>query len=110
MPRSCVESVNITYQRHLDNLIMTHLLKFAAVAMLGLFLTGCFGESKADILKKAKGADTSEQLEAALGTPDEVDKLGPLEKWSYEASDGKVVFAIVAGKVTLEATEDKAKN
>ena len=110
MPRSGVESVKITHQRHLDTRIMTHLLKFAAVAMLGLLLTGCFGESKADILKKAKGVETTEQLEAAPGKPDEVDKIGPLEQWRYEASDGNVVFAIVAGKVTLEATSDKAKN
>jgi hypothetical protein len=89
---------------------MAHLFKLAMVAMLGLLLTGCFGESKADILKKAKGADTTEQLEAALGKPDEVDKLGPLEQWSYEASDGKVVFAIVASNVTLKATSDKAKD
>ena len=89
---------------------MRHPLKLFAAIALALFLTGCFGESKADILKKAKGAETTEQLEAALGRPDEVDKLGPLEQWSYEASDGKVVFAIVAGRVTLEATADKAKN
>lgn len=82
---------------------------FAALALASL-LAGCFGESKADILKKAEGADTTAQLEAALGAPDEVDKLGPLEQWTYEATDGKVVFAIVGGKVTLEATADKAKN
>ena len=52
----------------------------------------------------------SSPLVSALGKPDEVDKLGPLEQWTYEASDGKVVFAIVGGKVTLEATADKDKN
>ncbi len=82
---------------------------FAALAFVS-FLSGCFGDSKADILKKAEGADTTAQLESALGKPDEVDKLGPLEQWTYEASDGKVVFAIVGGKVTLEATADKDKN
>jgi len=82
---------------------------FAALALASL-LAGCFGESKADLLKKAEGVDTTAQLEAALGAPDEVDKLGPLEQWTYEATDGKVVFAIVGGKVTLEATADKAKN
>jgi hypothetical protein len=89
---------------------MWYPLKFLAPIILALFLTGCFGDTKADILKKAKGAETTEQLEAALGPPDEVDKLGPLEQWSYEASDGKVVFAIVAGRVTLEATADKSRN
>ena len=89
---------------------MRHPLKLFTAITLALLLAGCFGESKADILKKAKGADTTEQLEAAIGKPDEVDKLGPLEQWSYKATDGKVVFAIVAGKVTLEATQDKPKN
>jgi hypothetical protein len=89
---------------------MRHSVKVIAALVLALFLTGCFGESKADILKKAKGVETADQLEAALGKPDEVDKLGPLEKWSYEASDGTVIFAIVSGTVTLEATADKAKN
>jgi PBP1b-binding outer membrane lipoprotein LpoB len=89
---------------------MRQSFKVIATLALALFLTGCFGDTKADILKKAKGVDTTEQLEAALGKPDEVDKIGPLEQWTYEASDGKVVFAIVAGKVTLEATQDKAKN
>lgn len=89
---------------------MRQSLKLLAALALASLLAGCFGDSKADILKKAKGAETSDQLESALGAPDEVDKLGPLEQWSYEASDGKVLFAIVGGKVTLEATSDKAKN
>jgi hypothetical protein len=89
---------------------MWHPLKIVAACTLALLLTGCFGESKADILNKAKGATTTEQLEAALGKPDEVDKIGPLEKWSYDANDGRVVFAIVAGNVTLEATTSKDKN
>jgi hypothetical protein len=43
-------------------------------------------------------------LEATLGKPDQVDKLGPLEQWSYEASDGKLVFAIVAGRQVARLT------
>lgn len=89
---------------------MRHPFKVLAAITLALFLTGCFGDTKADVLKKAKGAETTEQLEAALGKPDEVDKLGPLEQWTYEVSDGKVVFAIVGGNVTLEATSDKSNN
>lgn len=38
---------------------MTNLFKLAMVPMLGLFLTGCVGETKVDILKKAKGAVTT---------------------------------------------------
>ncbi len=61
---------------------MRHSVKLLATLAMVLFLAGCFGDTKADILKKAKGADTVEQLEAALGKPDEVDKIGPLEQWS----------------------------
>ncbi|MDA0340278.1 MAG: hypothetical protein O3B74_01615 [Proteobacteria bacterium] len=89
---------------------MRQLFTLTVVGTLALFLTGCFDDSKADILKKAKAAETSEQLESALGKPDDVSKLGPIEQWTYEASNGTVVFSIVAGDVTLKTTSDKAKD
>jgi hypothetical protein len=68
-------------------------------------LAGCdTSPSKADILKKAEGAKTKADLEKALGKPTEVDKVGPIEKWTYKASDGSVTYIIVADNVTLEAT------
>ena len=77
------------------------------LAFLGLLLlAACFAPSKADLLKKAKGAGTRAELEAALGEPSDVSKLGPIEKWSYKASDGTVVFVLAGDTVTLEATED----
>jgi hypothetical protein len=60
--------------------------------------------TKAEILKKAEGAKRKADLEKALGKPSEVDKLGPVEKWTYKASDGSVTYIIVADQVTLEAT------
>lgn len=76
-----------------------------AVLLGVLALAACFAPSKADLIKKAKGADTRDELEAALGEPSEVSKLGPLEKWTYQASDGKVVYVLAGDTVTLEVTE-----
>ena len=54
------------------------------------------------------GGDVVEQLllelEQALGKPSDISKLGPVEQWTYKASNGTVVFLIVADKVTLQAT------
>ncbi|MBT5267483.1 MAG: hypothetical protein HOL85_21820 [Rhodospirillaceae bacterium] len=72
-----------------------------------LALAGCLQEKKADLIDKSKGIETVAELEKALGKPKEVSKIGPLEQWIYEASDGKLVFSIVAGRVALEHTEDK---
>ncbi len=65
--------------------------------------------TKADILKKATGLKTKEELEKVLGVPAKLDKLGPLERWTYNASDGVVVFTIVAGRVALDETGDRKK-
>jgi len=75
--------------------------------VLGIALalaTSCGGSTKEDILAKAKDVSTKADLEKALGRPSDIAKLGPLEKWTYKASNGKVVFVIVGDKVTLEAT------
>ena len=78
------------------------------VALLGLvLLTACFAPSKADLIKKAKGVKSRAELESALGEPSEVSKLGPIEKWTYVASDGKVVFVLAGDTVTFEATADQ---
>ena len=71
-----------------------------------LLLAACFAPSKADLLKKAKGVSSRAELEAALGEPSDVSKLGPIEKWTYKASDGSVVFVLAGDTVTIEATED----
>ena len=58
-------------------------------------------------MKKAEGVETKQELEAALGAPDETDKFGPIEKWTYSASDGEVEFVITGDKIALEHTEDR---
>lgn len=73
-------------------------------------LAGCDSSpTKAEILKKASGLKTKEELEKVLGAPAKLDKLGPLERWTYNASDGIVVFTIVAGRVALDETGDRKK-
>ena len=63
--------------------------------------------SKDDILQKAANAETAADLRKALGDPDELSKLGPIETWTYKASDGTVSFTLAAGNVTLSTTGDK---
>jgi hypothetical protein len=78
------------------------LLAFAAVAVLG-----CGPPSQHEILKQADGAETKQALEEAIGAPDGVDKLGPVETWTYRASDGDVEFVITGDKVRLGSTKDR---
>ena len=76
-----------------------------AAGMAALVLAGCDQTpSKAEILKKAEGVKTKAELEKVLGKPAELDKVGPIEKWTYKASDGSVTYIIVADQVTLDMT------
>ena len=82
----------------------SHASKFALVFLL--LLAGCFAPSKADLIKKADGASTRAELESALGEPSDVSKIGPIEKWTYKAADGAVVFILAGDSITFEVTED----
>lgn len=83
---------------------MRYSFKVLVSALALLALAACGDPSKGEIIKKAENATTKAELEKALGAPTEVDKVGPLEKWTYKASDGVVVFAIVGDTVTMKAT------
>lgn len=72
-----------------------------------LGLTTACDASKDDILQKAAKAETAEDLRKALGDPDELSKVGPIETWTYKASNGTVTFTLAAGSVTLSTTNDK---
>ena len=75
-----------------------------------LFVAAACGEpSKSDILKKAEGVSEKARLENVLGRPDDVSKLGPIEKWTYKASDGTVVFIITGDKVAMQAAGGSKK-
>jgi hypothetical protein len=75
--------------------------------LIGSFALLACSDSKHGILQKAESAETKQQLEAALGAPDDVSKLGPIETWTYEASDGRVEFLITGDKVALGSTRDE---
>lgn len=72
--------------------------------------TSCGSSTKEDILAKAKNATTKADLEKALGRPDDIAKLGPMEKWTYRASNGQVVFVIVGDRVAVEAAGSPEKD
>ena len=77
-------------------------------ALLGLLLlSACFAPSKSDLIKKAAGAKSRADLEAALGEPSDVSKVGPIEKWTYVASDGSVVFVLAGDTITFQATGER---
>jgi hypothetical protein len=78
----------------------------AWVLVTGL-LVGC-SRSKEDLIQKSRGIGTRTELEQALGKPSDISKLGPVEQWTYRASNGTVVFLIVGDKVTLQAAGSPA--
>jgi len=80
------------------------ILRTMAAVGLALFLAGCGEPTKEDLLKKAETARTKADLEKALGKPDDIGKLGPLERWTYKAKNGEVVFVITGDTVALQAT------
>ena len=79
------------------------------IGLVLLVLWGCGPSSKEDLITKARGITTRVELEKALGKPSDIDKLGPVEKWTYKASNGEVVYVIVGDAVTLEAAGDTPK-
>lgn len=68
-----------------------------------LLVTACGGRTKEEIVEKARDISTRTELENALGRPDDITKLGPVERWTYRASNGTVVFIVVGETVTLQA-------
>ena len=78
------------------------------VWLLAVALVGGCSRSKEDLVEKSRGASTRAELERALGKPSDIAKLGPVEQWTYKASNGNVVFLIVADKVTLQAASGGA--
>ena len=76
---------------------------------LALLVTACGPASKEDIVAKAREVKTRTELERALGKPADVSTLGPLEKWTYKARNGQMVFVLVGDVVTLEAAGPSEK-
>lgn len=89
--------------------VLQSLGRAVMIGVVAFALVACGDPSKAEILAKAKNVDTRAQLEAALGRPDDISKLGPVETWTYNASDGSVVFIVTGDTVALQATGGKSK-
>jgi hypothetical protein len=84
---------------------MTTWLRTALAAAVLLTLTACGDPTKADIIDKARGVETREQLQKKLGKPTEISKLGPIEQWIYKAKDGQVTFILTGDSVAMQAAE-----
>ena len=84
---------------------MTTWLRAALAAAVLLTLTACGDPTKADIIEKARGVETREQLQKKVGKPTEISKLGPVEQWTYKAKDGQVVFILTGDSVAMQAAE-----
>lgn len=80
--------------------------KFATVAVIAatLALGACGEPSKQELIDKSEDAASATELEQLLGKPDNISKMGPVETWTYEASDGSVKFTITGDTVMLTRT------
>ncbi len=86
------------------------MIALGSCLLLTFVLAGCGPSTKEDIVLKAKDVKTRAALEKALGKPDDISKLGPVEKWAYKAKNGQVTFVLVGDTVTIEATDSEKKN
>ena len=76
-----------------------------SVLLVTAFLfAGCEQPTKKDILDKAREVHTRGELEEVLGQPDKFEKLAMFEQWTYEASDGAVMFHVAGDKVVFRDT------
>lgn len=75
-----------------------------------LLVAACGKPTKEDMLRKSENARSKNDLVAAIGQPDDIAKLGPLETWTYRASNGEVVFAIIGDSVALQAAGPARRN
>ena len=89
--------------------MIARMIRLGCCALLAFALLGCGAPNKEDIIAKAREAKTRSALEKALGKPDDVSKLGPVEKWTYKAKNGQVTFVLVGDTVTIEAAGGSEK-
>lgn len=78
-------------------------------ALMLMTLVACSDPTKEDLLAKSKGISTRADLEKTLGKPDDISKFGPIEQWTYKASNGSVMFVLTGDSVTLQATASGEK-
>lgn len=83
------------------------MMPLVALLVLGACQGGPLAPTKADLLAKAANVKDRPGLEKALGRPDDVSKLGPIETWTYRAKDGEVKFTVAGETVLLSRTADR---
>lgn len=79
-----------------------------AAFLVSAALAAC-DESTQDLLSKTEAVTTKAELRQALGDPDGVTKVGPLETWTYKASNGEVSFLITGDAVSLKTASASSK-
>ncbi len=77
----------------------------AVGAALLLALAACGEPTKDEVIEKARGVETRAALEKKLGRPSDIQKLGPVEMWTYKTKTGDVIFVITGERVALQAAE-----
>ncbi len=73
---------------------------FCVMMGFGLAAIGCNNISKEEILTKVAGKSAPNDIVAALGEADTVEREGAVEHWRYAASGGDVCFS-VAGSLAM---------
>lgn len=68
-----------------------------------LVLAACGDPTKEEIVEESRGISERAALQDKLGDPDDISKVGPVERWVYKASNGEVVFVITGDSVALQA-------
>jgi hypothetical protein len=86
--------------------VTRNVVRLLLATAIALAIAAC-DDRKEDILKKSENAKTREQLRAVIGDPDDANKVGPIETWTYQASNGSVIFTLAGDTVMLKATSDK---
>jgi hypothetical protein len=90
----------------LDITMIRKLIRVLCLAIFAVAVVAC-DDRKEDILEKSENAKTREQLRAVIGDPDDVSKVGPVETWTYQASNGNVTFTFAGKTVMLRTTGGK---
>ena len=83
--------------------VFARLTRTLALGLVLAALASCGKPTKETLIEKSRDISSRDALAAALGKPDEIDKLGPIEVWTYAASNGKVTFLITGDLVALQA-------
>ena len=86
-----------------DTAMIRNLIRLLCLTIVAVVIVAC-EDRKEDILMKSENAKTREQLREVIGDPDDVSKVGPIETWTYETSNGNVTFTLAGDTVMLQTT------